>query len=94
MHSATIFFTELCICRIIPNLNKSVAKNKQTNKKIIIKTKNPEFSVRLWSLSCGMPVSEVFFRWMPVNERRKQTPFNNRLINRVITQDQLDYKDS
>lgn len=31
MHSATIFITELGICRIIPNLNQRVAKNKQKN---------------------------------------------------------------
>ena len=32
MHSAAIFITELGICRIIPNLNQRVAKNKQKKK--------------------------------------------------------------
>ena len=41
MHSAAIFITELGICRIIPNLNQRVAKNKQkTNKKNSNKNKN------------------------------------------------------
>ena len=41
MHSAAIFITELGICRIIPNLNQRVAKNKQKkNKKNSNKNKN------------------------------------------------------
>ena len=47
MHSDTIFITELGICRIIPNLNQRVAKNKQKKQKNNNKTKNPELSVRL-----------------------------------------------
>ena len=54
-----LFFTELCILRIIPNLNQRVAKNKQTINNN--RNKKPEWSVRLSSLSCDMPVSEVFF---------------------------------
>ena len=52
---------------------KSKGREKQTNKKKIIKTKNPKLPVRLSSLSCGMPVSEFFFSSMNAGKRKKKT---------------------
>ena len=77
MHSDTIFITELGICRIIPNLNQRVAKNKQKKQKI----RNYLCDYDRFRVVCQFP--KLFF-----DELKKiRSPFDNRLINRVTTQD-------
>lgn len=53
-----LFFAELCIFRIIPNLNQRIAKTKQTNKR---EQKNGNDLCDYHHSLCGMPFSEVSF---------------------------------
>lgn len=84
MHSAAIFITELGICRIIPNLNQRVAKNKQKKQKNNNKNKKS-------GIICAIMIAFVWyasFLSFFLDEFKKiRSPFNNRLINRVTTQD-------